>query len=406
MNTLPSTQESLWLPDKTQSTYPSLQDDITVDVAIVGGGIAGVTTAYVLSQAGLKVAVVEKNTIASGTTGGTTGKVTSQHGLIYSELLERFGRAKTQLYADAYQSALTAMAAVIKTEKINCSWQREDNFVYTTDPKRIASFQQEAKDAASLGLPASFETKLPLPFKVKGAVKFTDQARFDAVAYTRELATRVIQKGGHIFEHSNVKHIRDGNPCKVVTDHGSVTAQHIVLATKVPPGPQAARLTYAIVEYPETSYIVAGKPKTMFPGMYITPDKDHYSLLPLPEKNILLVGGENHIPGLGIPEKHQQKLADYAQHWFGIDTTQYRWKAMDYIAYDKLLLVGKLYPFSKNTYMIGGFKKWGLSSSWVAATVIRDLVQGETFPLTQLFYPHRVSAPKAIPSDIKNYLQS
>lgn len=399
MKSLSPTEHSYWLDASPQPHFPTLEDSLSVDVAIIGGGIAGLTTAAVLTDAGLKVAVLEKNTLASGTTGGTTGKVSAQHGLIYAQLDKRFGRQKAQIYASAYSAAMRDIHELIQREGINCNWTVQDNYVYTSDPKNIKTFQKEALIAAELSLPASFEVNLDLPFKTVGAVKFADQAYFNAATYTQELAKIVQKRGSYVFEHSQAKTIKDGSPCVITTKHGSIRAAHCIVTTKIPPYPLMARFTYALNEYPHTSYIVSGRIKSLLTGMYISPDKDNYSILPINEdgERRILVGGENHIPGLGNPLPRYKKLRDYAQQHFGVEEFDFQWRAMDYMAYDSLPTVGKLYPWSKHLFVATGFKKWGLSTSMVAAKILRGHVLGHKTAQSRLWNPHRLSAPRAMP---------
>jgi glycine/D-amino acid oxidase-like deaminating enzyme len=402
---LPNQEKSYWKESVSKSAYRPLQKNITVDVIVVGGGITGLTCAYLLKQSGLKVAVLEKNLIGSGTTGGTTGKVTSQHGLIYADLQKRLGKKVAKTYAEANQSALKKIELIIKKEKIVCDWQRQDNYVYTTDPTKISKFKTEARIAKSLGLPASFETKLALPFPVKGAVKFANQAQFNSQKYVSGLAQAVHGQGSFVFENSNVIRIRDGAPAMVKTKKATVTAENIIVASKVPAFPLIARFSYAALEYPHTSYIVAGRSTTSLKGMYISPDKGQYSILPIKNK-LLLVGGENHIPGLGWPRKRHQKLANYAQEHFGVSSVQYRWKAMDYITYDKLPLVGKVYPWSKHLYTATGFKKWGLSTSMVSAMILHDTILGKPNVWAEVFTSTRFRPVLSIPRVIFDWLSS
>lgn len=369
---------------------------------IIGGGITGLSIAYALKQTGLKVVVLEKNTIGSGTTGGTTGKVTTQHGIIYDKITKQFGTAKAQTYATASQRAFDAMATLITDNRIACGWQRADNYVYTANPKKVKQFEDEVAAATALGLPASLESNLALPFETVAAVKFTGQAMIDAYKYTKALATLVDGGGSHVFENSNATGIHEGRPCTVKAGGHKVTAKNIIVATKVPAAPLVGRMTYAAMEFPLTSYLVAGTYEGNLQGMYISPDKQHYSLLPIQTEQgqMLLVGGQGHITGLKRPKPQQQKLAGYAQKWFGVEQIQYRWKAMDYVAYDNLPLIGKLYPWSEHTYFAGGLKKWGLNLSMVAAQVITELIHDTEPAAAKLFSPYRASAPASIPLSI------
>jgi glycine/D-amino acid oxidase-like deaminating enzyme len=404
---LPEAEQSYWKSSASSPGYKPLTKDLSVDVVIVGGGITGLTCAYLLKRSGLSVAVLEKNTVGSGTSGGTTGKVTSQHGLIYAELSERFGQETVRTYADANQTAIDRIEQVIKQEKIDCGWRRVDNYVYTADLNKIPQFKAEAKAAKSLGLPASFETKLSLPFKVAAAVKFKNQAQFNAQKYVVGLARAIHGQGSYVFELSNVVRIRDGKTPYVETEAATVLARNIIVASKVPAWPLWARFAYAALEYPHTSYLIAGQYKGELPGMYISPDKGHYSILPVKDgaKRLLLIGGQNHIPGLGRAKKRHQKLANYAERHFGISVA-YRWKAMDYIAYDKLPLIGKVYPWSKHLYTATGFKKWGLSTSMVAAIILHDTITDKPNPWAGSFNSIRLKPVLSIPRVILKWFSS
>lgn len=403
----PDNSTSYWLKDGVAQIFPKLEGRIEVDVTVVGAGITGLTIAYALKQAGYSVAVLERRTIARGTTSGTTGKVTSQHGLCYAELVKAFGYDKMQLYADIYMQAMRDMESFVKDQQIDCSWSKQDNYVYTADASRVEQFKDEAAVAAKLGLPASFETDLDLPFEIKGAVKFANQARFNASRYCHELANRIKGDGCYVFEQSKVTSVKDGTPTRVKTEYGSVTAKHVVVATLVPTLPLIGRISYGLFESPQTSYVVAGKTDSILQGMYISPDKNHYSILPVEEDGgrYMLIGGEAHLPGVGRAQQRKQKLAEYAEKWFNVHDQEYQWGAMDYTAYDKLPLIGKLYPWSKNVYTATGFKKWGLSTSMVAAIIIRDLIGGKATPVAHLFQTHRISALLAIPKWIFNSLK-
>jgi glycine/D-amino acid oxidase-like deaminating enzyme len=399
-------------PEETKSlgkpTYPLIKDDLEVDVAIVGGGITGLTSAYLLKKAGLKVAVLEKHNLASGTTGGTTGKVTSQHSLIYADLSRRIGRETAKTYGEANQAAIDKIEQVIKTEKIDCGWQRDDNYAFTAQPDQISKFKEEAKVAAKLGLPASFETQLDLPFEVAGAVKFANQAKIHAKEYVAGLAKAVDGQGSYVFENSEVVGFHDGTPAWVKTRQATVTAKDVIVATKVPAAPLGARAAYCILEYPTTSYIVAGKFNQPLSGMYISLDKGHYSILPMQygSERVLLIGGENHLPGFPRREVHYRRLAEYAQKHFGVEEIAYKWRAMDYLVYDGVPLIGKMYMWSRHLYTATGFQKWGLSTSMVAATILSDRILGKPNPWASTFTSPRHRPIYNIPRAVINYLKS
>ena len=407
MINLPDDNISYWMRSSLMTDYPALSEDIEVDAAIAGGGIAGMTAAYLLKESGLRVAVLEKNTIGSGTTSKTTGKVTAQHGLIYADLQKRLGAKTAKDYADANLTALEEIKQLIRSKNVDCGFEIDDNYVFTTDPNKVDEFKEEAKIAAGLGLPASFETATNLPFVTQAAVKFTDQAKFNALRYVQALAGLVHGDGSFVFEHSNVNGFDDGVPASISTGTAKVSASDIIVTTKVPAMPLMARGGYAVLEYPHTSYIVAGKLPGKLKGMYISPDEGHYSILPVAHGTgqLLLIGGENHIPGLGSVSKRHQKLANYAEEYFGVKQIDYAWQGMDYMAYDGPPLIGKLYPWSKHMYVATGFRKWGLTTSMVAGMLLRDVITGRKNPWAETFDSTRPGPVRSIPSVLKQALK-
>lgn len=407
MITLPKTQKSLWQGSYTSSLYPALEGKISADVAIVGAGISGLTSAYLLKQAGLTVVVLDKASVGGGTTGRTTGKVTSQHNLIYASLQRHVGAEAAKQYGQLNEAAIGQTEEIIKRENIDCDWRREDNYVFTADPKQVSDFQRESAVARSFGLPASFETKSPLPFPIEGAVKFKNQATYNAEKYLLGLAAAVDGNGSHVFEHSKVTRIHDGEPGSVKTKAGTVQAKHIIVATNVPTLPLAARGTYCMYEHPNESYIVAGKLPKKQPGMYISPDKHHFSILPVVfgGEDYLLVGGKSHLSGLrGSVDARYQELARYAHDNFGVTEFTHTWSDRDYSAYDDLPLIGKMYPWSKHLYVISAFNKWGLTNGMVAAQLLRGEVTGKPHPAAQYFTPNRLRATAAFGRAARKHL--
>lgn len=409
MLALPETNASYWRNVYTSSLYPKLKGDLSVDAVIVGGGITGLTTAYLLKQSGLRVAVIEKDTVGGGTTGRTTGKVTSQHNLIYDDFLKRLGKETASIYGLANETAIKKVEDIVKAEKIDCDWERDAHYVYTTksQPEQIKRFQAEARAAAQCDLPATFERTTPLPFKVTAAVKFANQGKIHAQKYVLGLAKAVHGKGSYVFEHSHAIGIRDGTQCRVRTSGGRVFAKHIVIATNVPTLPLLARGAYCILEYPMESYIVLGQPRRKLKGMYISPDSDSYSLLPFKHgsSDILLVGGESHISGLrGNTTNHYNKLADYAWQHFGVPEIDFHWSDRDYLSYDGPPLAGRAYPWSKNLYVASAFRKWGLSNGTVSAMIIHDLINGRPNPWADVYSPQRSGPVKSIPRVAGKYI--
>jgi glycine/D-amino acid oxidase-like deaminating enzyme len=406
MISLPDKEAPYWFNSVAKPAYPALSGDLEVDAVIVGAGITGLTAAYLLKQAGMSVVVLEKDKVGSGTTGRTTGKVTSQHNLIYDDFQKRLGKRTARLYGEANQTAVQQVETIINEAGIDCDWQRDDNYVYTADPNRIGEFRHEAKAAKKLGLPASFETQTPLPFRVEAAVKFANQGKFNSEKYVQGLAKAVDGNGSHVFEHSNVISIRDGTPGRVRTKQGRVIAKGIIVATNVPTLPLMARGAFCLLEYPTESYIVLGKLNRELKGMYISPDDNHYSILPttVNGERLLLIGGESNISGVRLSKgRKYQKLSNYAARHFGVTEITHKWSDRDYLTYDGPPLVGKLYPWSKHLYVASAFRKWGLTNGTAAAMILRDLITGQPNPWAATFNSNRLKPIANIPRTVTKY---
>jgi glycine/D-amino acid oxidase-like deaminating enzyme len=407
MATLPDKEVPYWITSVDAPPYAPLEGDLTVEAVVIGGGVAGLSAAYLLKQAGLSVAVLEKSRIGGGVSGHTTGKVTSQHNVYYTMLAKQFGTAKARAYAEANQTAIDRIEQIITSEGIDCDWQREDAYVFTEKPAEVAKLQEEARIAQSVGLPASFETSTPLPFAVRGAVRFTRQGKFHAGKYMQGLARAIHGDGSYVFEATEARGVHDGVPCRVATKRGTVTAHHVIVATNVP-FPLFTHIYYGVYEYPLKSYIVAAKINKPLAGMYITPGGPLRSILPITSggQQWLLIGGESHFPGFGIAKNRHQRLADYAKERFTIDSIDYRWSTWDYMSNDSVPLIGKLHPWSRQVYVATGFMKWGLSTSMVSGMILCDMILGKKNPWFNTFNASRFSPVAALPKAAMKIIQN
>lgn len=193
---------SFWIDSVKLKNYKSLENNITTEVCVIGGGITGITTAYYLSKKGKDVVVVEKDTIASKTTGHTTGKVSIQHGLFYKYLLESNGLNYAKRYSEVNKKAIKNINEIIETENISCDFEKRDSFVFATSPAKYKSINDEVEVCKQLGIEAEFQKQMELPINIQGAVKIKDQAQFNSVKYISGLCDCLISNGAHIYEHS------------------------------------------------------------------------------------------------------------------------------------------------------------------------------------------------------------
>ncbi|MGN0994548.1 MAG: NAD(P)/FAD-dependent oxidoreductase, partial [Butyricicoccus sp.] len=216
--------DSIWTRDCALPSHPRLTGELSVDAAVIGGGMAGLLTAYFLQKQGLRTVVLEADTVASGQTAGTTAKITAAHGLCYTKLADDWGWETAGQYARAMTQAIESFARVIEYENINCDFSRRPMFLYSTsDPQ---SMRREAEAAARAGLDARFTKETGLPFAVAGAVRFAGQAQFHPLRFLRAIAEQLT-----IYEHSRVREVSSN---QLTTDGGSVSARHIVFACHFP----------------------------------------------------------------------------------------------------------------------------------------------------------------------------
>ncbi|MBW3593500.1 MAG: FAD-binding oxidoreductase, partial [Actinobacteria bacterium] len=225
---------SYWVRTAPTPGYAPLEDDLSVDVAVIGGGIVGITTAYLLKREGLRVAVLERREVSRGVTGYTTAKITSSHSLIYKTLLKKFGEEGARTYGRANEAGIEKIASLVDEVAIDCDFERADNYIYTEDPRYADDVRDEVDAARSIGLPAELTTETELPFPVQGAVRFTNQAQFHPRKYLLGLAAAIEGDGSRVFENTTVTGVDEGDPCTVRTERATVTATDVVVATHMP----------------------------------------------------------------------------------------------------------------------------------------------------------------------------
>src|SRR3954454_8771806 len=221
---------SLWVDTAPETSYPPLEPGAHYDVAVLGGGIAGLTTALLLQQQGADVAVIEARNVGGGVTAYTTAKVSSLHGTIYSTVERKFGGDGARTYGQANEAAKEWMGALVADLGIDCDWRRKPAFTYAEDESDVAKVEQEVEAAREAGLPASYTEDTDLPWPVEAAVRFEDQAEFHPRRYLLAIAERL----GTIYEQTRATAVAAGSPNRVLTEHGVITADHVVVATHFP----------------------------------------------------------------------------------------------------------------------------------------------------------------------------
>ncbi len=382
--------ESIWKKEVQMPRRASLQEDRSVEVAVIGAGLAGLLTAYCLQERGKEVIVLEAAEAGSGQTGNTTAKITAQHGAIYSTLIKDYGREKAALYAKANGEAIEAYAELICREQIKCHFERADSYLYSTEGGE--AIRQEAEAAASLGILAEYVKETELPFVVTAALRFSGQAQFQPMEFVRQLAQKLT-----VYEHTEALKVRGH---RVETAHGTVTAEHIVFAAHYPfpivPG------FYFLRQHQQRSYVLAlaGVPK--WEGMYYSVDANGLSFRWYGDT--LLVGGGGHRTGDRKEECGYAALRARAKALFPEAEEVACWSAQDCMPHDGLPFIGQFTCLRNYWHVATGFQKWGMTTAMVAARLIADQICGIANPYEKLFTPRRMhfrAARRKLWEDVK-----
>lgn len=395
---------SFWIGTTPETDYPSLADELAVDVAVVGGGIAGITAAALLKRAGRTVALLESKRIVQGATGYTTAKVTAGHGLGYTKIRKAFGEDGARTYAEANQAAIERIAQFVEEDGIDCDFERRANYVYAEDEQQTAQVKEEVEVEQAAGLPASLVRETPLPYPVNAAVRLENQAQFHPRKYLLALAASVEGDGSHVFEQTRVQTVKHGEPCEVVADRGVVRARDVVVATHLP---ILDRGLFFAKAYPHRSYALCApiQPSDAPDGMFINAGTPTRSVRTMRDGDRLFlnVGGNGHKTGEAddTPARYDQLEEFLREHWPGAAEVAYRWSTQDYMPPDQVPYVGRVWRGSEHAYTATGFNKWGMTNGTAAAMIISDSILGRTNSWAELFEAHRLPPRSALGKLVK-----
>jgi len=384
---------SFWIETAPDTDYPALPDGVSVDVAVVGAGITGVTAAVLLKRAGKTVALIDSKRIVRGATGYTTAKVTAGHGLSYTKIKDAFGTEGAKVYAESNLAALERIAQFVEEDGIDCDFERRANYAYAEGTEQVAQVKEEVEVERAAGLPVSLVTETPLPFEVKAALRMENQAQFHPRKYLLALAETIPGDGSHVFENSPVTNVKHGEPCEVETDRGVLRARDVILATHLPFLDRGLFFTKA---YPHRSYAIAAPLGSAADpeGMYINAGTPTRSIRTLRDGGeiYIQVGGNGHKTGdeEETPKKYDELEEFLREHWPGAGEVRYRWSTQDYMAHDKVPYIGQLRRGSEHLLVATAYSKWGMTNGTVAAMILSDRILGRENTWTGLYDSKRL----------------
>lgn len=390
---------SFWIDSITNKlNFPSLYQNINTDVCIIGGGIFGITCGYYLSKLNYNVTILDKDEFIGKTTSCTTGKITSQHGLFYNYLINSYNTKFAKDYLTANELAISNIKNIIDIEKINCDFKSQNNYVYATTDSELNHIKTELSSLEQLDFNCDYVTKVGLPFEIKGALCFKNQAQFNPLKYLSGLCNCILSNNNNnIFSKTLAVDIKKANNYYTVyTPNNYIQCKYVVVASHYPfinfPGIYFPKL------YQSTSYLMAvDTKKTLFNGMYLnaTNPIESYKTANYNNKNILIFGGHDHKTGITNNSQNTfEILKNKITSFYPNCEILNFWNTQDCISLDKLPYIGQYSTLLPNVFVGTGFKKWGMTLSNVAANIIVDKIENKQNIYEYLFNPSRISPIK------------
>lgn len=391
--------ESIWNEVEIERR-PKLTENKKTEVVIVGAGLTGLLIAYYLQEDGMNVIVLEGDRIGCGMTRNTTAKITSQHNLIYKDLIDKYGMEKAREYARYNERAIKEYERLIAHLHIDCDFERKDSYVYSV--KETQSLKEEVRAARSLGIDADFTTETALPFSVKGAVKFPNQAQFHPFKFLKAIADKL-----EIYEETVVEKRKGEHTLEVsvsLDDEREMTyeveADVIVLANHYPI--ERVEGLYAARMYQEREYVLVVKAPNALPyGMYVAAKNMGYSFRSY--KDYVIIAGSNHRPGEKQEQNSIVKMEETVRHYYKDAEISYRMANQDCITLDKVPYIGHFTKNSNHVYIATGFNKWGMSHAMVSALLLTEMIGKGEDKKDSIFHPARFEL-KASKKELKEHL--
>jgi glycine/D-amino acid oxidase-like deaminating enzyme/nitrite reductase/ring-hydroxylating ferredoxin subunit len=371
--------QSLWLDHPaSKPKFPQLKKDISVDVAIVGGGICGITAALLLQRAGKKVAVLDMAHIGGGETGHTTAHLTEILDTRYHELISDFGRDGATQAAASSRASIEQIQEWISEYSIDgCAFERLPGYLFTQNSEDADELKKETEALGQVGISANLVDTAPLPFATVKAIEIQNQAQFQPYNYLMALAAILAAAPGcFVFENTRATEIQDGTPCSVTTEHGSISAQDVIVAANTPVN-NWLFLHTKVAAY--RSYALAARVSSpLSRGLFWdTADPYHYIRgFDDDTGSYIIIGGEDHKTGTrSDTEDCFGALEAYTRQRFTLESIPFKWSGQIMEPADGLPYIG-LNSLSKHTYVATGFSGNGMTFGTLAGMLITDQIIG------------------------------
>lgn len=404
--------------------FISLKENLETDILIIGGGLAGVTTAYCLAKEGHKVVLLEDGFIGSGETGRTTAHLVTALDERYYNYEKIFNEEKTKLIAESHRTAIDFVEHTIKTENIDCDFKRVNGYLFRHSSDVEDALQKELESTLKAGIETKAILSTPGMLLSKKSLCFMNQAQFHPLKYLEGLCKAILNHGGKIFTNTHASQIN--NEGATTADGFKVKAKHIVVATNSPVNnlytmfsKQYAYRTYVIgalvkkdllpkALWWDTGDFTGGTGHAPYHYVSLQPYNDLYDML--------TCGGEDHptaeTSGTHVVEEDRYKLLEnWAREYFPIKEVMYRWSGQVLEPMDRISFIGRNPLDHNNVYIITGDSGIGMTHCSFGALLISDLINGRKNKWEELYSPLRFTlnvagaALKLIKDDLVNVLK-
>lgn len=385
-----------WTQDASVPTFPSLEENATADVAIVGGGIAGLTTGYILAGQGLTVIIVDDGELFSGETERTTAHITAMMDLRYFELEQIHGRDRTEAIARSQRAAIDLIEAIIDKENIDCDFKRVNGYLFQAQHSDDADeLEKEEEMLRELGFDASMVDAVPITKQPLKAIRVSGQARFHVLHYLSALARRITEMGGRIFNNTHIAKIEDGEEALLLTDRGNrIRASHIMIATN---SPVTNTLAVHTKQAAYRSYVIGcqSRDDEIEDALYWDTDEPyHYiRLAETGDKKYLIIGGEDHKTGQEKdPYERLKSLEQWAKNLMPeLLPVEFSWSGQIYEPVDGLAFIGRDPNHGDNVYIATGFSGVGMTQGTLSGMIVSDFIFGNRNEWSEVYDPKRKS---------------
>lgn len=373
---------SVW-QNTVMPEFPAAMGHIKTDVLIIGGGIAGLLTAYELKRRGVSCVIAERGTVCRGVTSGTTAKLTIQHGLIYHKIIGEYGKEKAKMYLEANSRAIKRFKKL--AEGIDCDYEISDGVIYSrTD---FHALEAEIHALAQLGVSAELCETSDLPFPTVGGVRIKNQAVFNPLKFLSAIAKELT-----IYEHTHILGIEGGY---AVSNRAEISAKKIVVCTHFPFINRHG--SYFLKMYQSRSSVIALKDAPRINGFYMDENSLGFSFRNC--GNYLLIG-------LGGGRTGEQcrfgELVKFTRTNFPNAKAKYLWSAQDCMTLDGIPYIGNYSALTPDMYVATGFNKWGMTNSMAAAMILADKITGKENNTAAVFSPSRSILKKQLLVNVGN----